>query len=124
MTVSRTHLLGVTNVADAVRLFGQLGYLATPRPLDAADVGVPTLGECTLLRRGSKRREGYAVLIGEVDRPPRSLLALCKAVRIGVHDRPLVVVGVRSEAAHWSWVIVCRPRVVGRGLTVTKLDVH
>jgi hypothetical protein len=123
MSITRAHLRGVRRLEDVVNILGQLGFAAAASPLVAGDVGIPNLEHCRLLRRGSRRREGYGVLVGEIDRLPRSLLPVAKAARNAVHDRPLLLVGVRTDPHHLSRLLVVRPRIGGRGLTLAKLDV-
>lgn len=124
MALGRTRLLAVRSTDTAVALFAELGYNAPGRPFDADSVGLSGVSRALYLRSDLRsKRRGYGVVVAEADHKPPSLRPLARVLRERIHDRPLGVLGITGTAGRWTHMIVFRPRLQGRRVTLAKLEV-
>ena len=117
---------GVRSLADALDFARRLGYQDGKSTLDLPELGLPGFSGHYFLRTGKKKREGYGVLVGEMNEIPRSLASLGRGLR-ALHDHPLAIIGTPGADGEWTRFVVVRPRLVksGNGFTFRtgKMDV-
>src|SRR5437879_6453526 len=97
----------------ALELLGLLGYDAS-RALyaDAADYGLD--GSAQRIKSTQNKREGYGVLVAEVDDVPRSLRRTGRLLVEVLHNSPMAIIGARGDDGWREWHVV-RPRLVPGG---------
>lgn len=126
VVVTPTRLRGVAGPEDAITLFADLGYDRPAQPVDPDQLHLPGVSRAWIVRSGTKRRQGYSVVVAEAAEERRSLRPLGRALQLEVHDRPLAVLGFPGEGGRWERMVVLRPRrISGRlgAVTVSRLDV-
>lgn len=110
---------GVRSLSDAVEFARSLGYDDRKSVLDLRELELPGFSTHSFLRRGKKKREGYAVLVGEMRDIPRSLAALGRGLR-NLHDHALAIIGTPGANGEWTRFVVVRPRLVLVSSVVTS----
>jgi hypothetical protein len=124
MTINQMNLRSLRSPADAVALFGLLGYDAQALPVDAAEFGVTA--NALRLRSDANQSRGYGVLVGTLDHSPRSLKTFGRRLIDRLHDQPLAVIGVSDGGAAWTQAIVVRPKLIeggGGAVSIAKLTI-
>lgn len=110
--LDRHRLRALTDLDAAAGLLRELGYVAPPRRIDPASLGLGDFPRNYLLQDGNSMSAGYRVLMTETRNPPRQWASLGRLLAQNLHDRPLAMVGVLGADGVWDRVVLLRPRLV------------
>jgi hypothetical protein len=82
VVVTPTRLRGVAGPQDAITLLADLGYDRPARPVDSDQLHLPGVSRAWVVRSGTKRRQGYSVVVAEAAEERRSLRPLGRALHL------------------------------------------
>lgn len=118
--VFEQNIRAVRDIGSALELLGLLGYdRAKAKYADAENFALA--GKAQRINSSPRRREGYGILIAEVDEVPRSLRRFGRLLVELLHNSPLAIVGVRGPRGWREWHVV-RPRLVPGGVGAVSLS--